>query len=784
LIHFFKRHNSSIEFLKRMVIQNATNLIFNSEDGINDKTSFFHLVCGIFVLLYQFGLQLQEAGSVHRKNTSSVFMRGLSCLSISFIASWLLGFAFAFSPGNSFIGYETNWFASLLLDNLDYSRGFVYAAVASFPSSIMSSAMSERSHITGHLVLSLFVSILVFPLPAHWVWNKQGWLNINGCKDIGGAIVLHMLGGVGALVGSLIVGRRIETKDDIDSNSHFTGHSLPLIAIGGMFSVIGLIACVIGLSGEFEAAGILGMNSLIGGSSAAIVTMILYRTTDRVDRKRILTSNNQNRRFKSREVHTRRWSFKATLGGFLTGIICVSGAGHNLPTWGACIAGLVGGITYYLLTLLLKIVKVDDPSNNVVVHCGGGIVGAIAAGLVNLVETRSGTALAWQLVGLISVAVWVIVCLLLVMLPLLLCGKLRIKETQEVSGIDLVKMLEQAYNDENGENRTSRISTLEEVPTEKEKIAFAYVMPYSREKVLDPCQSKDVPGHKLQSIDHNNLTTSSSKQIISPLQETSMVHSQTQDTSSTGIDRISSAKKDLKIQRATIKEQKDKLRPVSSSHSLAENLREIGIDSDAKEDLNNSQDSVLSDISVKSDVILQASKAASNNHNFNYLGGKSSVKSNSPVSSNAEDSKDSGVLTVDESAHVSNMSHDHNTKELAEKVEENSDDAFNSKPLSSVQIEENLVKNSFTENLDIMTTKFRGLSTIDITAQDEYFSIVDIEDGLGQMSNINVTASENYSEPVSKQDSDYSVKSENAVSDHSPVNSHKMEEEQSQIISS
>merc|ERR1719300_759099 len=94
------------------------------------------------------------------------------------------------------------------------------------------------------------------------------------------------------------------------------------------------------------------------------------------------------------------------------------------------------------------------------------------------------------------------------------------------------------------------------------------------------------------------------------------------------------------------------------------------------------------------------------------------------------------------------------------------------------------LKKIFTENLDILTTKFKGLSTIDITAQDEYFSIVDIEDGLGQMSNINVTASENYSEPVSKQDSDNSVKSENAVSDHSPVNSHKMEEEQSQIISS
>ena len=52
---------------------------------------------------------------------------------------------------------------------------------------------------------------------------------------------------------------------------------------------------------------------------------------------------------------------------------------------------------------------------------------------------------AWQVVGLVSVAAWSSACLLLLLLPLLLCGKLRVKDSQEKAGIDEAKMKEPAY---------------------------------------------------------------------------------------------------------------------------------------------------------------------------------------------------------------------------------------------------------------------------------------------------------------------------------------------------
>lgn len=44
-----------------------------------------------------------------------------------------------------------------------------------------------------------------------------------------------------------------------------------------------------------------------------------------------------------------------------------------------------------------------------------------------------------------SVAAWSSACLLLLLLPLLLCGKLRVKDSQEKAGIDEAKMKEPAY---------------------------------------------------------------------------------------------------------------------------------------------------------------------------------------------------------------------------------------------------------------------------------------------------------------------------------------------------
>ena len=51
---------------------------------------------------------------------------------------------------------------------------------------------------------------LIYVLPAHWVWNHNGWLYILGARDFAGSSVVHMSGGIAALVAAKILGPRNE----------------------------------------------------------------------------------------------------------------------------------------------------------------------------------------------------------------------------------------------------------------------------------------------------------------------------------------------------------------------------------------------------------------------------------------------------------------------------------------------------------------------------------------------------------------------------------------------
>ena len=51
---------------------------------------------------------------------------------------------------------------------------------------------------------------LIYVLPAHWVWYHHGWLNNLGALDFAGSSVVHMSGGIAALVAAKILGPRNE----------------------------------------------------------------------------------------------------------------------------------------------------------------------------------------------------------------------------------------------------------------------------------------------------------------------------------------------------------------------------------------------------------------------------------------------------------------------------------------------------------------------------------------------------------------------------------------------
>ena len=66
---------------------------------------------------------------------------------------------------------------------------------------IVSGAIAERCHFNGYIIFSTVMTGLLYPIPVHWCWAEGGWLRELGFRDFAGSSVVHMSGGICALVG-------------------------------------------------------------------------------------------------------------------------------------------------------------------------------------------------------------------------------------------------------------------------------------------------------------------------------------------------------------------------------------------------------------------------------------------------------------------------------------------------------------------------------------------------------------------------------------------------------
>ena len=95
---------------------------------------------------------------------------------------------------------------------------------------------------------------IIYPIPTHWCWANNGWLNTIGFSDFAGSGVVHLAGGTCALVGAIILGPRIDRF--VDENSMYvSGHNIPHVALGGFILVAGFMAFNGGSQASINAPG-------------------------------------------------------------------------------------------------------------------------------------------------------------------------------------------------------------------------------------------------------------------------------------------------------------------------------------------------------------------------------------------------------------------------------------------------------------------------------------------------------------------------------------------------
>lgn len=168
----------------------------------------------------QAGFAMINAGMVREMNVNNTLIKSLLDACTGSVAFWAIGYAFAFGGEDpdrkTFIGNQ-NFFLRDFRDGFNQLILFYFqVSFAQNSSTVVTGVLAGRSKMGSHFFYSTFITAFVYPVIVHNVWSKSGYLSSSnhdpfrgvGAVDFGGAGVVHVTGGVAALIGAWILGPR------------------------------------------------------------------------------------------------------------------------------------------------------------------------------------------------------------------------------------------------------------------------------------------------------------------------------------------------------------------------------------------------------------------------------------------------------------------------------------------------------------------------------------------------------------------------------------------------
>ena len=180
--------------------------------GVDAGDTAWMLAATALVLLMTPALGLFYAGLVRSKNTLNTFMMCVAALAVATITWALIGYSFAFSEGNGFIGGFGHAFLSDVgftpREGTKIPHLLFFAFQATFcivTTALVAGAVVERMRFGPFLVFAALWSVLVYGVLAHWAFGG-GWLQAQGTLDFAGGIPVEM--GSGLLRAGRRAGRR------------------------------------------------------------------------------------------------------------------------------------------------------------------------------------------------------------------------------------------------------------------------------------------------------------------------------------------------------------------------------------------------------------------------------------------------------------------------------------------------------------------------------------------------------------------------------------------------
>ena len=394
---------------------------------INDNIfGVWFLMGAALVFWMQAGFAMVEAGFTRAKNTGNILMKNLMDFCIGTVAFYLLGYNILCGDGK-FVGWGLNPLKNFgTTDWSNFVFNLVFCATAA---TIVSGAMAERTKFITYCIYSFVISLIVYPVEAHWVWGGTPWLTDLGFTDFAGSACIHMVGGITAFIGAALLGPRIGKYDKDGKSRPIMGHNILIGALGVFILWFGWY----GFNGA-AATDTLQLSQIFATTTiapaAATVTAMIYTW-----------------------IKNGKPDVSMSLNGSLAGLVAITAGCANVDAVGAFV---IGGLAGILCTMSVYFVedklKVDDPVGAVSVHGVCGLFGTLMVGLFDYTDGLfygGGVHhLAIQALGVVCIAGWVIVTMSIVFIVLKKTIGLRVSKEEELEGLDSTEHgLESAYPD-------------------------------------------------------------------------------------------------------------------------------------------------------------------------------------------------------------------------------------------------------------------------------------------------------------------------------------------------
>jgi Amt family ammonium transporter len=385
--------------------------------------TMYLLICGTFVFFMHAGFAMLEAGTGRAKNVQAILIKNLIAVCAGTLGWYILGWSLAYGgdvktknwetgefddcppegqdeapmgcgdgyadngfiggagqfAGSGFLGKgeaaEKAW-AEGVIDPATYGGGQAYMwffqwAFCTAGCSIVSGGVAERVKFPAWIFYAFCMTTFIYPVVVCSTWG-YGWLEtfhkdskgnpIGGYIDFAGSGVVHLCGGIAALVGAKVCGVRTG-RFDPEKADEFLPHSQPLIVLGTFILWFGWCG--------FNSGSTLGMSD---AGTAMVAAHVMMNTT-------LSAATGGMTVFLLIFALTKKFDCAALCNGILAGLVSVTAPCSNVESGSAVLIGLLGGFLFVGSAALIKKLKVDDPVDAFSVHGSCGIWGCIAAAL-------------------------------------------------------------------------------------------------------------------------------------------------------------------------------------------------------------------------------------------------------------------------------------------------------------------------------------------------------------------------------------------------------------------